>query len=55
VKRSKSILSETSLILELRQKMSEYPLWHAYGLSGIAISCLCLLLVKTFGFVQPIF
>ena len=54
VKRSKSISSETFLLLELRQKMSEYPLWHAYGLSGITISCLCILLVKTFGFVQPI-
>ncbi|PNX49245.1 MAG: hypothetical protein BV456_09115 [Thermoplasmata archaeon M8B2D] len=54
VKRSKSISSETFLLLELRQKMSEYPLWHAYGLSGITISCLCILLVKTFGFVQPV-
>jgi len=54
VKRSKSISSETFLLLELRQKMSEYPLWHAYGLSGITISCLCILLMKTFGFVKPI-
>lgn len=53
LKRSKSISSETFFLQELRQKMSEYPLWHAYGLSGVTISCLCILLVKTFGFVQP--
>ena len=54
VKQSKSIFSEIFLLQEIRQKMSKYPLWHAYGLSGITISCLCILLVKTFGFIQPV-
>jgi 4-hydroxybenzoate polyprenyltransferase len=54
VKRSKSISSETFFLQELRQKMPAYPLWHAYGLSGITISGLCILLVKTFGLVQPV-
>lgn len=54
VKRSKDISSETIFLQELRNKMSEYPRWHAYGLSGITISSLCILLLKTFGLVQPI-
>jgi len=53
-KRTKSISSEALFLQELRQKMPEYPLWHAYGLSGITISGLCILLVKTFGLVQPV-
>ncbi len=54
VKRSKSISSETMFLQELREKMVKYPLWHAYGLSGITISALCILLVKTFDLLQPI-
>jgi len=54
MKRSKTISSETFFLQELRQKMPAYPLWHAYGLSGITISGLCILLVKTFGLVQPV-
>jgi 4-hydroxybenzoate polyprenyltransferase len=48
-KKSFSFKSEEKLLQELRKKMSVYPLWHAYGLSGITISSICILIVKTMG------
>ena len=44
-----SIDSEDELLNILRKKMTVYQLWHAYGLSGITISSLCILIVKTIG------
>jgi 4-hydroxybenzoate polyprenyltransferase len=46
-KRSFFLASEEELLKELRKKMSVYPIWHAYGLSGITLSGLCILIVKT--------
>ena len=46
-KKSFSLPSEEELLQELRKKMSVYPLWHAYGLSGITLSSLSILIVKT--------
>jgi hypothetical protein len=48
-KESSSLQSEIELLHELRKKMNYYPLWHAYGLSGITFSSLCILIVKTMG------
>ena len=45
-----SLESEDELLSILRKKMTVYPLWHAYGLSGITLSSLCILIVKTIGF-----
>jgi 4-hydroxybenzoate polyprenyltransferase len=46
-KKSFSFSSEEEILKELRKKMDAYPLWHAYGLSGITVSSLCILIVKT--------
>ena len=54
VKQSTSLSTEFLFLQELRQKMIRYPLWHAYGLSGITISGLAILLVKNFGLVQSV-
>jgi len=48
-KESSSFQSEEALLIKLREKMMVYPLWHAYGLSGITISSLSILIVKTMG------
>lgn len=48
-KESSSFQSEEELLHKLRAKMKVYPLWHAYGLSGITISSLSILIVKTMG------
>jgi 4-hydroxybenzoate polyprenyltransferase len=48
-KESSLFLSEEELLIKLREKMMVYPLWHAYGLSGITISSLSILFVKTMG------
>ena len=48
-KESPSFQSEEELLQTLRKKMLVYPLWHAYGLSGITISSLSILIVKTIG------
>jgi len=37
-----------------RKKMVVYPTWHAYGLSGVTISSLCILIVKTMGWSLPL-
>jgi len=44
-----SLPSEKELLKELRKKMTVYPTWHAYGLSGVTISSLCILIVKSLG------
>jgi len=48
-KKSFSLSSEEDMLQELRKKMSVYPTWHAYGLSGVTISSLCILIVKSLG------
>jgi 4-hydroxybenzoate polyprenyltransferase len=48
-KNSFLLSSEEELLKELRKKMSVYPKWHAYGLSGVTISSLCILIVKSMG------
>jgi len=48
-KNSFSLSSEDDILQELRKKMSVYPTWHAYGLSGVTISSLCILIVKSMG------
>jgi 4-hydroxybenzoate polyprenyltransferase len=48
-KESFSLQSEEDILEALRKKMTDYPLWHAYGLSGITISSLSILFVKTMG------
>ena len=44
-----SLSSEEELLKELRKKMTVYPTWHAYGLSGVTISSLCILIIKSLG------
>ena len=44
-----SLSSEGELLKELRKKMTVYPTWHAYGLSGVTISSLCILIIKSLG------
>ena len=46
---SNSIKTEDELLEVLREKMKVYPLWHAYGLSGITLSSFCISIVKTIG------
>jgi hypothetical protein len=53
-KKSLRLNSEGVILLEIRKKMVVYPTWHAYGLSGVTISSLCILLVKTFGWNLPL-
>lgn len=54
VKRSKIFIKEAAFLAELRKKMDTYPLWHAYGLTGITISGLSILLIKTLNWLQPL-
>jgi 4-hydroxybenzoate polyprenyltransferase len=53
-KSSLRLSSEEVILLEIRKKMSVYPTWHAYGLSGVTISSLCILIVKTIGWNLPL-
>jgi 4-hydroxybenzoate polyprenyltransferase len=53
-KQSFLLTSEEEMLIELRKKMSVYPLWHAYGLSGVTISSLCILIVKSVGWDLPL-
>jgi 1,4-dihydroxy-2-naphthoate octaprenyltransferase len=46
-KRTTLVPEEGAYIIELREKMRTYPLWHAYGLSGIMISGICILVVHS--------
>jgi 4-hydroxybenzoate polyprenyltransferase len=50
-----SFQSEEELLIKLREKMMVYPLWHAYGLIGITISSLSILIVKTMGWNNALF
>ena len=49
-KRTSMVPDEGAFITELREKMKTYPLWHAYGLSGVMISGVCILLVHSLFF-----
>ena len=51
---SLKLSSEDDILSEIRKKMVVYPKWHAYGLSGITISSLCILIVKTIGWNIPL-
>lgn len=53
-KRSYRVPSESAYLEELRAKMGTYPLWHAYGLLGITVSCLGLVVVKTLSLWSPL-
>ncbi len=46
--------SDADLLEEIRKKMSKYPMWHAYGLSGITISALFILLFKSLEWIVPV-
>jgi hypothetical protein len=46
--------AETEILQNIRSHMKKYPLWHAYGLTGITISSLVILLIKSFNLVVPI-
>lgn len=43
--------SDSALLEEIRKKMPEYPMWHAYGLTGITISSLMILVFKSLGWI----
>lgn len=45
---------EKILLEEIRKKMPKYPMWHAYGLSGITVSGLLILIFKSLGWLNPI-
>lgn len=48
-------MSNESLLLEaIRKKMPKYPMWHAYGLTGITISGLIIQIIKSLGWINPI-
>ena len=53
-KKSYILSSEDDILSEIRKKMVVYPIWHAYGLSGVTISSLCILIVKTMGWNLPL-
>ena len=51
---AKNLGSEDDILEHIRLHMEKYPLWHAYGLSGITVSSLCILLVKSFDLIVPV-
>jgi len=53
-KNTLKLSSEDDILSEIRKKMVVYPIWHAYGLSGVTISSLCILIVKTFDWNLPL-
>jgi len=53
-KKSYILSSEDDILSEIRKKMVVYPTWHAYGLSGVTISSLCILIVKTMDWSLPL-
>jgi hypothetical protein len=53
-KKSLRLYDEDVIIREIRKKMAVYPNWHAYGLTGVTISSLFILIVKTMGWISPI-
>lgn len=52
-KKSLDISSDNLLLEEIRTKMLKYPMWHAYGLSGITISSLLILVFRSLGWIVP--
>ena len=53
-KKTYKLSSEEDILSKIREKMDVYPIWHAYGLSGVTISSLCILIVKTFDWYSPL-
>ncbi|MFE3845865.1 UbiA family prenyltransferase [Thermoplasmatota archaeon] len=53
-KNTLNLSSEDDILSKIREKMDVYPIWHAYGLSGVTISSLCILIVKTMNWNLPI-
>ena len=49
-----NLSSEDDILSKIREKMDVYPIWHAYGLSGVTISSLCILIVKTMNWNLPL-
>jgi 4-hydroxybenzoate polyprenyltransferase len=48
-KKTINLSSEEEILIKIREKMNKYPLWHAYGLSGVTVSSLVILIVKSIG------
>jgi 4-hydroxybenzoate polyprenyltransferase len=46
--------SDADLLEEIRKEMLKYPMWHAYGLSGITISALFILVFKSLEWIVPV-
>lgn len=46
--------SNSALLEEIRKKMPKYPIWHAYGLAGITLSGLFILVFKSLGWIVPV-
>jgi 4-hydroxybenzoate polyprenyltransferase len=46
--------SNSALLEEIRKKMPEYPMWHAYGLTGITISSLMILVFRSLGWINSV-
>ena len=53
-KNTLNLSSEDDILSKIREKMDVYPIWHAYGLSGVTISSLCILIVKTMNWNLPL-
>lgn len=53
-KKSLRLYDEDIILIEIRKKMTVYPSWHAYGLTGVTISSFFILIVKTMGWISPI-
>jgi 1,4-dihydroxy-2-naphthoate octaprenyltransferase len=54
VRRAKLVPEEGAFMVELRERMQTYPLWHAYGLAGVMISGVCILLVHSLHWLAPL-
>jgi 4-hydroxybenzoate polyprenyltransferase len=53
-KKSHSISSNEALLEEIRNEMPKYPMWHAYGLVGITLSGLLILVFRSLDWLSPI-
>ncbi len=53
-KKSLRLYDEDIILIEIRKKMTVYPSWHAYGLTGVTISSFFILIVKTMGWISPL-
>ena len=45
---------ENILLNEIRNRMSKYPMWHAYGLTGLTLSGILIQIIKSLDLVNPI-